>query len=136
MPLSDFKIGASLGTLTNLESLSTPLPVPRAPFKPYARVRLAASGRSIGQGLPSCQWIFSRLTPAQREQLRTFCPGASALVYIQTMTNEKDIPHSIAADSYQVYQAVVHWPEDEKRDPAKTHDRLELPLRFTHLVLQ
>jgi hypothetical protein len=135
MPLSSFKIGTSAGTLTNIESLSTPLPVPRAPFKPYARASIANSGRSQGKGFPSCQWIFSRLTPAQREQLRTFCTGASAVVYIQTMTNDKDTPHSVPSDSYQVYQAIMNWPE-EKRYPAKTHDRLELTIDFTHMVLQ
>ena len=135
MPLSDFQLGTT-STLTNIEALPTPLPVPRAPFKPYARTRTAASGRSLGQGFPTCQWIFSRLTPAHREQLRAFCPGPSAVVYIRTMTNEKDSPHGIPADAYQTFRAVLHWPEDERRDPAKTHDRLELTLSFTHLVLQ
>ena len=126
MSLSDFKIGLTSGTLTNIESLSTPLPVPRAPFKPYARSQMAASGLSVGKGFPSCIWIFSRLTPAQRTQLRTFCPGDSAVVYIRTMTNE--------ADAYANYQAVIHWSE-ERRDPARTHDRLEFEISFTHLVL-
>ena len=125
MPLSDFKIG-STSTITNIESLATPLPVPRAPFNPYARSVMAASGASVGKGFPSCQWIFSRLTPAQREQLRTFCPGVSAVVYIHTMTND--------SDAYANFQAVMHWPDEERRDPAKTHDRLELAITFTHLV--
>jgi hypothetical protein len=125
MPLSDFKIGL-ISTTTNIEDLTTPLPVPRAPFNPYARSQMAASGASISKGFPSCQWIFSRLTPAQREQLRTFCPGASSIVYIRTMTND--------GDAYANYQAVMHWPDEERRDPAKTHDRLELTINFTNLV--
>ena len=125
MPLSDFRIGMT-STMINLEALATPLPVPRAPFNPYARTVTAASGRSIGKGFPSCPWIFARLTPVQREQLRAFCPGASAIVYIRTMTND--------GDAYANFQAVMHWPDSERRDPAKTHDRLELAITFTHLV--
>ncbi len=126
MPLSDFKIGLTSGTLTNIEALATPLPVPRAPFKPYARSQMAASGLSVGKGFASCIWIFSRLTPAQRTQLRTFCAGDGATVYIRTMTNE--------ADAYANYLAIMHWPE-ERRDAAKTHDRLEFAISFTHMVL-
>lgn len=135
MALSEFKIGSTLVGITNIESLTTPLPVPRAPFKPYARSLSAVSGISVGKGFPSVTWIFSRLTPAQREQLRSFCTGDSATVYIQTMTNEANTGAGVAADSYHVYQAIMHWPE-EKRDPAKTHDRLEFSINFTHLVYQ
>jgi len=127
MPLSDFRIGLTSGTVTNIEALAMPLPAPRAPFNPFARTVTAASGISIGKGFPSCQWIFARLTPVQREQLRTFCPGASAIVYIRTMTND-------GGDTYANFQAVMHWPDSERRDPAKTHDRLELAITFTHLV--
>jgi hypothetical protein len=125
MPLSDFQIGIT-SSMTNIESLATPLPVPRAPFRPYARVTTTASGLTVGKGFASCQWVFSMLTAAQRTQLRTFCAGASAAVYIRTMTNE--------ADGYASYQAIMHWPEDERRDPSKRHDRLELAVTFTHLV--
>jgi hypothetical protein len=135
MALTEFGISLT-STITLLENLTVALPIPRAPYKPYMRSRTASSGKSIAQGFASFQWIFSRLTPAQREQLRTFCPGSSAVVYIRTMTNEKDTPHSVAADSYQTFQCVMHWPDDEKRDPAKTHDRLDFTITFTNLVLQ
>jgi len=125
MALSDFKIGTTSST-TNIEALATSLPVPRAPFSPYQKTAIAASGLTIGKGFPSCQWIFSMLTAAQRTQLRVFCTGASATVYIRTMTNE--------ADAYANYQAIMHWPESELRDPSKRHDRLELKINFTHLV--
>jgi hypothetical protein len=125
-PLSEFKIGTTLVGLTNIESLTVPLPVPRAPYKPYAKTVTSSSGVTVGKGFPSVIWTFSRLTPVQREQLRTFCTGSSAVVYIRTMIND--------ADAYANYQAVMHWTDDETRDPAKTHDRLELKISFTHLV--
>ncbi len=131
-----FEIGTTSST-TDLASLTTPLTAPRAPFKSSARVRQAVDGTSIGQGLPVCVWTFSRLTPAQREQLRSFCSGASAVVYIKTRTNEADVPHSVAADSFQKFKAVMHWPvEDETRDPGGTHDRLDFKITFTHMVQQ
>ncbi len=129
MTISDFKIGTTLAGMTNLEALTAPISAPRTPFKPWATSVVAASGVSIGKGFPSCQWIFSQLTPAQRDQLRAFCTGKSATVYIRTMTND-------SSDSYANYQAIMAWPDDEKRDPTKRHDRLELTIAFTMLVLQ
>lgn len=126
MALSDFKIGTTLGGMTNIESLATPLPAPKAPYKLYMRSLMSSSGLTVGRGFPVCQWIFPLLTAAQRTQLRTFCTGASASVYIRTMTNE--------ADAYANYLAVMHWPDEERRDPSKRHDRLEFVVLFTHLV--
>ncbi|MEJ5201567.1 MAG: hypothetical protein WHV66_04975 [Anaerolineales bacterium] len=123
--MADFKIGTTLSGMTNIESLTTPLPVPRAVFRDYAEKVTAASGRTYGRGYPVCQWTFSLLTSAQRQQLRQFCPGASAAVYICTLANN---------DTYYNYQAVMHWPEEEERDPSKRRDRLELTILFTHLV--
>lgn len=131
MPLevkvADFKIGTTLNDMVNIESLSTPLPVPRAIFIDYPELIVAASGRSYGRGYPSCKWIFSLLTSEQRQQLKSFCPGSSSVVYIRTLTND---------DTYANYQAIIHWPENEERDPSKRRDRLELTVTFTHLVKQ
>lgn len=121
--MSEFAIGISNPPI-NIETLPTPLPVPRAMFRDYAERVTAASGRVYGRGYPSCQWTFSRLTNAQRSQLKSFCPGASAQVYIRTLAND---------DAYHTYQAVMAWPEEEEREPA-VRDRLELTIIFTHLV--
>ena len=129
MTISDFKIGTTLAGLVNLEALTTPLTAPKAPYKPWNTSQAAASGLSIGKGFPSCQWTFSQLTPAQRDQLRSFCAGKSAIVYIRTMTNDTN-------DSYANFQAIMTWPDEEKRDPTKRHDRLEMTFSFTFLVLQ
>lgn len=126
MALSGFMIGSTLEGLTNIEELETPLKVPKAPFKPYARVLTAASGRTIGRGFPSCQWSFSLLSAEQRTALRAFCAGASAEVFIRTMTNE--------ADAYATFSAVMVWEESEVRDASLRHDRLEFTVSFTKLV--
>ncbi len=123
--MADFRIGNTLAGMTNIEALATPLPVPRSVFTDYAERIMAASGKSYGRGYPTCRWIFALLTSAQRAQLRTFCPGASAAVYIRTLAND---------DTYHTYQAIMHWPEEEERDPSKRRDRLEFTVLFTNLV--
>lgn len=121
--MTQFAIG-TVNPPTNIETLPTPLPVPRAVFRDYAELITAASGRVYGRGYPYCQWTFSRLTSAQRAQLKSFCPSASANVYIRTLADD---------DAYHTYQAVMQWPEEEEREPA-VRDRLELTITFTHLV--
>lgn len=121
--MAQFALGNS-NPPDNIETLAVPLPVPRAVHRDYAELVTAASGRVYGRGYPSCQWTFSRLTSSQRAQLRIFCPGASATVYITTLAND---------DAYHTYQAVMAWPEEESREPA-VRDRLELTVTFTHLV--
>ncbi len=123
--MADFRIGTTQANMTNIENLSVPLPVPRAVFRDYAETVMAASGRAYGRGYPSCQWIFSLLTSEQRQQLKSFCSGASAQVYIRTLNNN---------DVYADYQAIMHWPDEEERDASKRRDRLELTVTFTHLV--
>ena len=122
--MADFKIGTTQANMTNVEALATPLPVPRSVFRDFADVVTAASGRSYGRGLPTCKWIFSVLTSAQRQQLKTFCSGKSAVIYIRTLAND---------DVYYNYRAIMHWPVEEERDPSKRRDRLEFEIEFTHL---
>lgn len=122
--MADFKIGTTQANMTNIEILTTALPVPRAIFRDYAEMIAAASGRTYGRGFPSCQWVFSLLTSEQRQQLKAFCVGASAQVYIRTLAND---------DQYYDYRAVMHWPVEEERDPSKRRDRLEFEIEFTHL---
>ena len=122
--MADFKIGTTQANMTNVEALATPLPVPRSVFRDFAEIVTAASGRSYGRGLPTCKWIFSVLTSAQRQQLKTFCAGKSAIVYICTLAND---------DVYYNYRAIMHWPVEEERDPSKRRDRLEFEIEFTHL---
>ncbi len=86
--MAQFALGTS-NPPTNIEALPTPLSVPRAVHRDYAELVTAASGRVYGRGYPTCQWTFSRLTNEQRAQLKSFCPGASANVYIKTLANDE-----------------------------------------------
>lgn len=122
--MADYRIGLTQGAMTNIESLPVSLPVPRVIFRDHAEIVTAASGRRYGRGRPVCQWIFALLTSTQRAQLKTYCAGVSGVVFISTLTND---------DQYRDYRAIMHWPDEEERDPSKRRDRLEFTIEFTHL---
>ncbi len=122
--MADYRIGTSQVNMTAIETLG--LPVPRSIFRDYAERVMAASGRTFGRGYPACSWVFSLLTSSQRHALKTYCTGASAVVYIRTLAND---------DTYHNYRAIMHWPDEEERDPSKRRDRLEFAIEFTHLEL-
>lgn len=121
--MANFAIGAT-NPPDNLEILPVPLPVPRAYHQNTTERITAASGRVYARGYPSCRWVFSILTSEQVGQLRAFCSGESAEVYITTLAND---------DQYHTYKAVMIWPEETDRQPA-VRDRLEFELMFSHLV--
>lgn len=122
--MADFALGFS-DPPDNIEELATPLPVPRASIPNYAERVTAASGRVYGRGYLTCQWTFSRLTAAQRAQLKSFCAGESANVYISTLADD---------DTYKTYHAVMRWAENETREPA-TRERLELIVTFSQMEI-
>ena len=116
---------STTSTLTNLSALTVPIPDPRSPFQAYAEYVTMASGKVVGRGWPIVTWDFGYLTQTQRDQLRTFCAGASAQVYIGTRQNDN-------ADAYKKYQCVMNWPLNEERDATR---RVSIKIVFTHCVL-
>lgn len=125
--MAEFEIGSTVEGMALLTALTTPVTVtPIASYEPYADYRTLASGKRMGLGAPVATWTFPTLERAQRDQLRTFCSGASATVYIRTATND-------SADSYADFEAVMHWPDTEERPAGLRHNFV---IRFTHLVEQ
>lgn len=117
-------IGATLGTLTALNLLSVPLPEPEVPpFMDYSDERMMASGLSVGKGAPNTVWIFPLFeTVAPRNQLKVFCPGKSARVYIRTRKSN---------GNYGTFFCIMHWPISE--NPLNEW-AVENVFRFTHMV--
>jgi len=109
MPIYSYQIGTTYGGLTNLESLTTPVAPPKSSFIPYSQSLALGSGSVRGGGWATAIWSWGFLTQAQRNQLRTFCTGKSASVYINTRKND-------TSDAYQVYTAVMVWPDEEIKD--------------------
>jgi hypothetical protein len=88
------------------------------------------NGLKQGQGFPIAIWRFNQLSNANRQVLKTLCPGLSAEVYIQTKTNELD-----GSDlEWKVFKCIMNWtPEDEDKQANRT---LAVVLTFTHLEEQ
>lgn len=107
--MQSFEIGTTLEGMTNVEALAMPLPAPKSSYQDYSTLVSLGSGGSIGQGFPTATWTFGTLTSAERDQLKQFCVGASAAVYIKTKLNNLDTE----VDEYAVFSAIMNWPFPE-----------------------
>lgn len=135
MPQYQFMIGTTQAGMINLESLAVPVLPPRYTFKPYSIYSDLGDGTVRGGGWSEAQWIWNNdsndyILSAQRDQLKTFCPGASAVVYIQTYVNDKDSVSGLS-DAVKKFQAVMIWPQEEKRDAKVRRDFI---IQFRKLV--
>ena len=101
--MTDYKIGTTLLGMTALASLTTPVDVPVV-TDPVCALEKLGNRLYREMGLPSCTWTFPLLTTAQLAQLRTFCPGACAVVYLRTLVKRSDL------SMYASYKAVMIWP--------------------------
>ena len=128
---SSFKIGTSVAGLTSLDELTTWVPDPRSFYQQFSRLVNLGSGLKRGAGYPITTWSYGDLTQAQREQLRTFCSGASAEVYIQTRTNDED--EETTPSLFKIFKAVMIWPEGEENHASR---RLDFIITFTRLEVQ
>jgi ABC-type proline/glycine betaine transport system substrate-binding protein len=126
MPVYEYKIGTTLLGMTNIESMTVPVPNPQTFFKLYAEIVTLGDGSSFGRGFPQVEWKWNLLTRAQRDQLRAYCAGTSAAVYVRTRTND-------SADAYKNYLAIMHWPLEEEKYATK---RMDLNILFTQMVEQ
>ncbi len=122
MTLYDYEIGASYGAMVNLESLTAAVNPPKSSFRPNSQRQQLGDGTVRGGGWATAEWRWGFVTQAQRDQLRTFCTGASSEVYIKTRKND--------ADAYQVYTAVMIWPEVEEKIAGR---RLDFVIQFQNL---
>jgi len=110
--------------MVNVEDLTTPLPAPKGLFKDYAQQISLGDGSVRGGGWAVGGWRFGFLTRAQRDQLRTFCTGASNSIYIRSREND-------TADAYRYYTCKIVWPQEEEKDHGF---RLEFVPEFRDMV--
>jgi len=125
MAIYDYRIGATLAGMTNLENLTPPLPAPKSYFRPFYESITLADGSIRGMGSPVASWRWGVLSRAQRDALRVFCTSKSATVYIRTRKTD-------SADAYTDYRAIMIWPDDEERDAGR---RLDFLIEFRQLVV-
>jgi hypothetical protein len=125
MALKDYEIGSTSST-TNVEDLTTPLPPPRGLYNEYSAPTELASGKVRGGGWTEATWTFDFLTSAQLAQLRTFCTGKSATVYIRTLDDSETYPN------YVYKTGVMVWPDGSLRK--QNGKFLDVVIRFRALV--
>ena len=119
-----YEIGSTLVGIAELGSLTTPGPAPESTFNDYPDTARLQSGLTRGLGLPTAEWRYGYLTEAQFDQLKTFCSGLSANVYIATLNN---------SNTYARYSAVMVMPTSYRM---RNDNYLDFTITFNNLVVQ
>lgn len=109
--------------LANLES-GLNLPAPHGVYTPYARPIPLGNGGVRGAGWATAEWRWGYLARLDRDALRTYCPGASAEVYLCTNVNDD-------ADDFRYFHGWLVWPQFEEPWAGR---RLDFTLRFQALI--
>jgi len=109
-------------SMTALSALTTPVPDPEQEFSPFSGEKDLGDATQRGLGFPMAVWHWKFLTSAQYAQLRTFCAGKSASIYIKTPND---------ANTFTKYTCVVIWPQRVKRDAGRA---IDVTLGFRLLV--
>jgi hypothetical protein len=104
MPVYEYKIGTTYGGMTNVESLTTSVFAPKHDRIVYSSPVTTGDGQVHGLGWLVTKWHWDFMTQAQYTQLKQFCTGLSASVYINTKNN---------SDTYTSYTAIMIWPVNE-----------------------
>jgi hypothetical protein len=103
---TEYEIGTAPGSMTNLRDLPVPLyePEPGSGVSEWSRTYFRGDGLRAGDGFPTNVWRFTMLTQEMVNQLRQFCPGISASVYLRTLNPD---------GTWATYSAVMDWDEKQ-----------------------
>lgn len=104
--ITDYEIGTTYVGMTNLEELAVPLPPPRSTIPGNSQAVDQADGLVKEVGWLVTHWVWDALSQDQYDQLQTFCPDKSALIYIKTLDED---------GTFSVYTTVMVWPEPPER---------------------
>lgn len=103
---------------------------PDAKFRRFSSATKTLGGSLFGRGFSIATWELTGLVGEQKVALRNICPGLSAPVYIETMTNDYDL-----CSNERIWiqaQAIMEWPAGE--EDIQDEKTLGLLLSFTKLV--
>jgi hypothetical protein len=117
---STFKIGLTQADLTDIEVLTVQLLPPYQTFDEAAAQLDLASGGVRDMGFPVITWHWAWLDDDQWGQLRTFCTGRSAAVFIQSPDDK---------DTDTIYKAMMIWPAGGAIESGK---HLDVTIEFRH----
>jgi hypothetical protein len=104
--VNEWEIGTTADNLTNLSDLPVPVyePAPGSGVTEWSRTYFRGDGLKVGDGFPLNVWRFDMLTQEMINQLREFCPNASASVYVRTLKPD---------GTWGTYSAVMDWDEEQ-----------------------
>lgn len=119
----NYEIGTTFGGITNLGDLTPAVPEPKSDFNDFSEYLSLGNGTVRGAGWTTAEWRWTYLNRARRDEMKTFCPGASAEVFIRTRNND-------TVDAYEYYTAVMVWPIDEEKSYSQ---RMDFVVRFQNL---
>ncbi len=123
--MSEISIGSTYVGMKALSAMTTPVKAPgEVKYQPYATVVTTGDGAQRGIGLPMCTLYWRAITRSQRDQLRTFCTGASAPVFVSLPTNDSN-------NTYATYTGVMVWPLGETYNRAATGEDIINDLQIT-----
>ena len=104
--VSEFEIGATLGTLTNVEELDPPLCPPRATIPGLSQRIEAADGYTKAVGWVTCVWTWDWLDQAMYNVLRTYSTASSTKLVIKTKVED---------GTYDTFDVIMVWPSSPVR---------------------
>lgn len=119
-----FGIGTSAETITDLQDLDVPITYPKSAYLPTAVTKKTGANTKRGFGLPVAYWTFPLMSLDERNQLKSFCSGYSATVYICTKKDD---------DTYAKFQCVMNWPDDDTSG-RWFGERKEIIIEFVNLM--
>lgn len=125
MAISEYKIGATLVGMVNVETLVSNMDPPHSYPEQFSVVFDRGDGGQAGHGFPETVWKWDVLTGAEVAALRAYCSGVqSAAVYIRT--RKPDNP-----DTFDDYAAVMLWPRQlqGKIEPSGLYLNVEIVFR-------
>lgn len=127
----DFKIGTTLGGIVTLASLgiTNPHPIYGTGVQSIKLGNNAA--RTIGR--PVLLWAWGFISQQERDTLRTYIPGASAQLYVRSVTTEKI---SSVPNAAQTFLSQAWWPAPNQPEDPQAGRRLEFVITFRQLVVQ
>jgi len=126
MAIYGYEIGTTSAT-TNLEDLTTPVDPPKSTFEQYSDAVDLGDSTVRGLGYPVATWRWGFIPQDQYDQLRTYCSGKSAEVYIVTVEDD---------GTYTKYSCVMIWPDMsqvEKQSKDGEFKYMDFVLTFRHL---
>lgn len=107
MSLTDYMIGAGIGTIANLDTI-VGMNLPRGTFRLYPVVYVGGDGRTVGDGRPIVVWHFDILTQTQLNSLRAYVADNGTYL----MSKEVYIKTRLDDGTFAIFRAIMHWPED------------------------